>query len=115
MAVAGDVGLKIEKLTGENYHNWKFQLKMYLIGKDLWEIVTGTEVLGEGSSTQEQRSFKKMENQALACVFVRGNTPSNLRAISKIFEGSMGYSCKSFQRKSLSKKLFIDESCILHE
>eukprot|EP00795_Rhopilema_esculentum_P001613 gene1613-16072_t len=41
MAVAGDINSKTETLTGENYHNWKFQMKMYLIGKDLWEIVTG--------------------------------------------------------------------------
>ena len=68
MAVAEDVSFKIEKLTGENYHNWKFQMKMYLIGKDLWEIVTGTEVMNEDASEDEKRKFKKRENQALACV-----------------------------------------------
>ena len=57
MVVAGDIDFKIEKLTGENYHNWKFQMKMYLIGKDLLEIVTGTEVLDETASAQEQRIF----------------------------------------------------------
>eukprot|EP00795_Rhopilema_esculentum_P013863 gene13863-4809_t len=31
MAGAGDIDFKIEKLAGENYHNWKFQMKMYLI------------------------------------------------------------------------------------
>jgi len=39
-----DVGFKVEKLTGDNYHHWKFQMKMCLIGKDLWEIVTGVGV-----------------------------------------------------------------------
>ena len=40
-----DVGFKVEKLTGDNYHHWKFQMKMCLIGKDLWEIVTGADTL----------------------------------------------------------------------
>ena len=55
MAIAGDVDFTIEKVIVENYHNWTFQIKMYLIGKDLWKIVTGTEVLAEGASAQEQR------------------------------------------------------------
>jgi len=41
MASQEDIGFKVEKLSGENYHSWKFQMKMYLIGKDLWDIVTG--------------------------------------------------------------------------
>ena len=39
--------LKVEKLTAENYNTWKFNMKMYLIGKDLWDIVKGTETLSE--------------------------------------------------------------------
>ena len=31
---------KVEKLATENYDVWKFNMKMYLIGNDLWEIVT---------------------------------------------------------------------------
>ena len=60
MAVAEDVSFKIEKLTGENYHNWNFQMKMYLIGKDLWEIVTGTEVMNEDASEEDLWSRTKM-------------------------------------------------------
>lgn len=29
----------MEKLTGYNYHNWKFQIKMGLIAKEFWGIV----------------------------------------------------------------------------
>lgn len=39
-----DIGLKIEKVTGENYCNWKLQMKMYLISWDWWEIVTKADV-----------------------------------------------------------------------
>ena len=48
-----DVGFKVEKLTGDNYHHWKFQMKMCLIGKDVWEIVTGAETLPADASAEE--------------------------------------------------------------
>ena len=58
--------LEVEKLTAENYNTWKFNMKMYLIGKDLWDIVKGTETLSETASAEETRKFKKRENLALA-------------------------------------------------
>ena len=45
MATGEDIGFKVKKLTGDNYHTWKFQMKMQSIGKNLWEIVTGDEIL----------------------------------------------------------------------
>ena len=30
-----DSTFKVEKVTAENYHAWKFKMKMYLLGKDL--------------------------------------------------------------------------------
>ena len=50
-----DIGFKVEKLTGANYYRRKFQMKMCLIGKDLWEIVTGAETLPADASAEEQR------------------------------------------------------------
>ena len=38
---------KPDKLNGDNFHSWKFNMKMFLIGKDLWDIVSGDEILGE--------------------------------------------------------------------
>ena len=40
-------GFKVDKLTADNYHHWKFNMRMFLIGKttdntNLWEIVEGT-------------------------------------------------------------------------
>ena len=69
MATADDNNdFKVEKLTAENYFSWKFNMKMFLIGKDLWEIVTGAETLPGTASQEEQKRFKKMENLALASV-----------------------------------------------
>ena len=68
MASAEDTAFKIEKLSGDDFHSWKFQMKMYLIGKDLWDIITGDETLNAQASAQEQRKFRKRENMALATV-----------------------------------------------
>jgi len=68
MVAAADTGLKVDKLTADNYHSWKFNMKMFLIEKGLWEIVNGTETLDENSNEGERRKFKRRENQALAIV-----------------------------------------------
>ena len=76
MGAAEDTGFKVEKLTAENYHSWKFNMKMFLIGKDLWEIVNGTETPDEDADENERRKFKKREYQALATVCI--NESANL-------------------------------------
>ena len=60
--MAGE-GFKLDKLTADNFHSWKFNMKMFLIGKDLWDLVEGTETLGEEATEdkkekiQEKRKF----------------------------------------------------------
>ena len=49
-----DLTCKIEKLTADNYHSWKFNMKMYLIGIDLWDIVTGAAVMDNDLSDVEK-------------------------------------------------------------
>ena len=61
-------GLKVEKLNGDNYHNWKFQMKMHLMAKDVWEIVTCDETLPDDASPGERIEFRKRESIALATV-----------------------------------------------
>ena len=61
---AEETGFKVEKLNGGNYHSWKFRMKMYLIGKDLWELVTGEGTLNNDATDEQQRRFRKRENMA---------------------------------------------------
>jgi hypothetical protein len=69
MASSGDESIfRVEKLTSENYHNWKFDMKMLLVGKDLWDIVTGDEILEEDAEDQERSRFRKRENKALSVI-----------------------------------------------
>ena len=46
--LAGGVGMMgAPKLNRKNYHAWNFSMKMMLIGRDLWDLVEGSEVLPE--------------------------------------------------------------------
>ena len=46
---------KPDRLVGpDNWNNWKFQMRMFLIGKDLFDVVDGTEVLGDNASNKER-------------------------------------------------------------
>ena len=106
MASEKDFDFKFDKLTAENYHNWKFNMKMFLIGKDLWEIVQGTETLGENATAEEQRKFKKRENMALASVCLSVSTSLQIYVRSSE-TGKDAWDClaKHFQQKTLSRKI----------
>ena len=57
---------KPDKLNGDNFHSWKFNMKMFLIGKDLGDIVSGDEILGEEETPKEREQFRKRDNKALS-------------------------------------------------
>ena len=104
---AEDISFKAEKLTGDNYHSWKFQMKMCLIGKDLWEIVTGTDQLAEGATDAEQRRFRKGETLALAsvCLSVATSLQIYVRFAKNVKEAWDNLE-QHFEQKSLSRKVF---------
>ena len=104
---AEDTGFKVEKLNGENYHSWKFQMKMYLIGKDLWELVTGEETLNAAANPEQQRRFRKRENVALAtvCLSVETSLQIYVRSAKNAKEAWDNLE-QHFERKSLSQKIF---------
>ena len=106
MAAERDFDFKFEKLTAENYHNWKFNMKMFLIGKDLWEIVQGTETLDENATAEEKRKFKKRENMALASVCLSVSTSLQIY-VRSADTGKDAWDClaKHFQQKTLSRKI----------
>ena len=43
-------------------------MKLLLVGKDVWDIVTGDEVLDVDASDKERKIFRKRENQALSLI-----------------------------------------------
>ena len=111
-----EAGFSVEKLTAENYHTWKFSIKMYLIGKDLWEIVDGTETVGENASEDERRTFKKRENLALSIICLSVTTSLQIYVRnSKNATDAWNNLANHFEEKSLSRKIFLPEKIIFGE
>ena len=107
MMATEDTSFKIEKLTAENYHSWKFNMKMYLIGKDLWEIVTGDEIILDDMSEAVKREIKKRENKAFAAICLGISTSLQIYVRStKTAKEAWENLEKHFQQKTLSKKIF---------
>ena len=106
MASGEEASLKIEKLNRDNYHVWKFQIKMYLIGKDLWDIVQGKEVLREGASPDESVKFRKREQLALSliCLSINNDLHVYVRSVNTA-KDAWEVLEKHFEGKTLSKKI----------
>eukprot|EP00794_Sanderia_malayensis_P016599 gene16599-biopygen14022 len=113
MATYGDGtsgGFKVEKLTGDSYYSWKFQMKMALVGKDLWDIVTGDEVLDGTAAVVQQfcsSKFQRRENIALAtiCLSVLPSLQIYVRAAKSAKEAWNNLE-QHFEKRSLSQKIF---------
>ncbi|KAJ0039767.1 hypothetical protein Pint_27202 [Pistacia integerrima] len=58
----GFVGIVTEKLTEENYINWKECLKSYFIANGLWDVVTGEEDKPEEGSKDIRSKYKGNES-----------------------------------------------------
>ena len=57
----------ISRFKGPNYHIWKFQLRAVLLGKDLMDVVDGTEPKPPDTATTEEKlAWKKKDNSALS-------------------------------------------------
>ena len=97
---------RVDKLNGTNYHNWKFNVRMLLTGKDLWEIVEGTETVSDEASDAEVKKFRKRENWALSiiCLSVSTNLQIYVRN-AKTPKDAWKCLADHFEEKSLSKKI----------
>ena len=56
--MVADWSFKKGKMTTENYHVCRFNMKMYLIVKNLWEIVTGAEAVSNRASVNQKKALK---------------------------------------------------------
>lgn len=59
---------RIDKLNGANYRSWKFNMRMTLIQRELWQHVTGDATLSVNHTPEEEERFKNKENKALATI-----------------------------------------------
>ena len=99
-------GVSMQKLGRENYHAWKFNAKMVLIGKDLWDLVTGDEVLPEGASEATKKAFKKKDNRALSTICLSINEDLQIYVRNaKSSKEAWDSLANTFEEKTLSKKI----------
>ena len=108
--IAGDMEettSRIAPLTADTYHSWKFNMEMSLIGKDLWGIVEGTEVLPEHANEQQRVAFRKRDNKArsMICLSVATDIQIYVRG-SKSSKEAWDRLANHFEEKTLSKKVF---------
>ena len=106
MAADKESEFKFEKLAPENYHTWKFNMKMILVRKDRWKIVNGSEGLHKNATAEERRKFKKRENLVLASVCL--SISSNLQIYVRFTEtGKETWDslAKYFKQKRLLRKI----------
>ena len=63
--------VKFKKLTGENWNTWKFNMKMLLMGKDIWDIVTGDDILPEEANEERRRKHKGRDQLAMSLICLK--------------------------------------------
>jgi len=67
MALSAQLLDKIDKLNGNNYRSWKFNMKMALVQRELWDHVTG-EAVAPDNDRDENTRFERKEEKALATI-----------------------------------------------
>lgn len=82
-------------------------MKMCLIGKDLWRILTGDETLAPTASSQEQQEFKRRENLELAsiCLLILSDIQIYARSENTTRETWVSL-VKHFEKISFAHKIF---------
>ena len=55
-SVNGNIGYKYEigPFNGNNYHSWRFQMKMVLMSKGIWVIINGNDAEPEGNGVTDR-------------------------------------------------------------
>ena len=105
-SASDESNLRIEKLNSENYYNWKFDVKMLLVGKDLWDIVTGEEIVDDEMPERDRASYKKRDNKALSviCLALSNNLKIYVRN-AKSAQEAWNSLANHFEEKTLSRKI----------
>ena len=61
-----------EKLDKNNFQAWKFRMTNFLMGKGVWEYISGETaepVLGAASTPAELKAFKEWHEKARKCLY----------------------------------------------
>ena len=108
MATAKDLKWSVDKLSGENWSTWKFQMKHVLLARDLWKCIDGSYVLAEGANAQMQAEYHTKHQKALTTIVMSVSTPQ-LYLITASTTAKEAWTALSnhFECKTLGNKLII--------
>ena len=76
-----DISSQIEKLDKNNYQPWKFRMKNYLIGKNLWGYVSRAmlkpSMPNRGATHERREAFIQWNEKDKMVIFVLSQNKSN--------------------------------------
>ncbi|UYV72721.1 hypothetical protein LAZ67_10000404 [Cordylochernes scorpioides] len=75
------LALNVEKLTGSNYRSWKFNMKMLLIERGLWECVINEETIDADEDQRKYEKTKIKQERALATIALSISTEQQIHVI----------------------------------
>ncbi|UYV78302.1 K02A2.6-like, partial [Cordylochernes scorpioides] len=75
------LALNVEKLTGSNYRSWKFNMKMLLIERGLWECVINEETIDADEDQRKYEKTKIKQEKALATIALSISTEQQIHVI----------------------------------
>ncbi|UYV81767.1 hypothetical protein LAZ67_20002301 [Cordylochernes scorpioides] len=75
------LALNVEKLTGSNYRSWKFNMKMLLIERGLWECVINEETIDADEDRRKYEKTKIKQEKALATIALSISTEQQIHVI----------------------------------
>ena len=98
----------IERLSGENWSTWKFQMKHLLLAKDLWNITQGTEQLSATVNEAAIAEFNSRSQKALSTI-VMSISPAQLYLITSCESAKDAWDNlkQQFESNTLQNKLLL--------
>ena len=96
----------IQKLTADTNDQQKFELKMVLIGKNLWDILVGMETMHKLSTHGGIMKFRRRQNHALSVICL--NISQDLQIYvrnAKSTRKAWDNLSNRFQERSFTRKL----------
>ena len=98
----------IERLNGENWSTWKFQMKHLLLVKNLWKITQGTEQLSETADNATAADFNSRSQNALSTI-VMSISPEQLYLITSCESAKDAWDNlkQQFESNTLQNKLLL--------
>ena len=98
----------IEKLHGENWTTWRFQMCHILKGRGLWKLVEGTVELADSATPAVRDDFERKMDKAFSTMVV-AIAPAQLYLITSTKTPNEAWRalCNHFERDTLTNRIFL--------